>query len=106
MIKLCELRSEKELSQRQIAKIFNVSQSTYNNWENSNTEPSIMQLIEIARFFGVSIDYLLGNSDELGAIKYNDKFLKEDEIELLQLYKGLSPAAQKSIIEFIKSIKL
>lgn len=34
MIKLSELRNEKGLTQREIAKIFNVSQGTYNNWEN------------------------------------------------------------------------
>lgn len=60
MIKLSELRNEKGLTQREIAKIFNVSQGTYNNWENGKTQPSIEQLVTIADFFGVSIDYLVG----------------------------------------------
>ena len=55
MIKLSELRNEKGLTQREIAKIFNVSQGTYNNWENGKTQPSIEQLVAIADFFGVSI---------------------------------------------------
>lgn len=68
MIKLSELRNEKGLTQREIAKIFNVSQGTYNNWENGKTQPSIEQLVAIADFFGVSIDYLVGRESEDGII--------------------------------------
>lgn len=66
MIRLLELRNEKNLSQRELAKIMNVSQGTYNNWENANTQPSIEQLIVLADFFGVSVDYLIGRTDETG----------------------------------------
>ena len=50
MIRLLELRNEKKLSQRDIAKLFNVSQGTYNNWENARTQPSLEQLIALADF--------------------------------------------------------
>lgn len=66
MIKLFELRSEKGLSQRELARIMNVSQGTYNNWENENTQPSIEQLIVLADFFEVSVDYLVGRTDDMG----------------------------------------
>lgn len=64
MIKLSELRNEKGLTQREIAKIFNVSQGTYNNWENGKTQPSIEQLVAIADFFGVSIAILSGEREK------------------------------------------
>lgn len=69
MIRLLDLRKEKNMSQRQMAEYFNVTQGTYNNWEQGNTQPSIEQLIELARFFSVSVDYLIGNSDDEGYIK-------------------------------------
>lgn len=50
MIRLRDLRNEKSISQRKMGEIFNVSQATYNNWEKGNTQPSIEQLIELARF--------------------------------------------------------
>ena len=62
MIRLLELRSEKKLSQRDMAKKFNISQGTYNNWENSKTEPSVEQLIQLSDFFDVSVDYFIGRS--------------------------------------------
>lgn len=50
MIRLRDLRAEKNISQRKMAEMFSVSQGTYNNWEQGNTQPSIEQLIELARF--------------------------------------------------------
>ena len=70
MTRLFELRKERGLSQRDMAVEFSVSQSTYNNWENARTQPSIEQLIAMARFFEVSVDYLVGNSDDAGTINY------------------------------------
>lgn len=64
MIRLFELRTEKELSQREIAKRLFISQGTYNNWENGKTQPSIEQLILLSKLFDVSIDYIVGNSDD------------------------------------------
>ena len=106
MIKLYELREGKKLSQRTMAEKLSISQSTYHNWENSITQPSIEQLIDIAKFFGVSVDYLIGNSDYEGIIHYNNSFLTQDETELIRVYSTLSDNGKKSILEFIKSIKL
>ena len=48
------------MSQRELGKIFGVSTQTILNWENQIYEPNIEQLIQIANFFDVSIDYLVG----------------------------------------------
>ena len=62
MIRLLELRTYEGLSQREVAKALFISQGTYNNWENGKTQPSIEQLIALSKFFGESIDYILGNT--------------------------------------------
>lgn len=58
--RLKELRLEKSLSTIQLAKKLNVSNSTISRWENEIIIPSIDNLYNIAIFFGVSTDYLLG----------------------------------------------
>ncbi len=65
MIRLLELRSEREWSQRETAKRLFVSQGTYNNWENGKTQPSIEQLIALSKLFDCSIDYIVGNSADM-----------------------------------------
>ncbi|MCH5157156.1 MAG: helix-turn-helix transcriptional regulator [Clostridiales bacterium] len=58
-----ELRLEKGLSQQQLADILKVDRTTLVKWENNGHETSFAMLVQIARFFGVSCDYLLGNTD-------------------------------------------
>ena len=95
MIRLLELRTERELSQRDMAKALNISQGTYNNWENSNTQPSIEQLIALSKFFGVSVDYIIGNSDDFGIIDHEKLLPKESGF--LRLFLSASPQLQSSI---------
>lgn len=104
MIRFFELRCEKGMSQRDIARIFNISQATYNNWENSKTQPSIEQLIALAKFYGVSVDYLIGNSDEAGVINYNALQLTNEEIQLLRSYRIMPGAAKESFLKFMQNI--
>ncbi len=95
MIRLLELRRGRGLSQREVAREFNVSQSTYNNWENANTQPSIEQLIGLARFFEVSVDYLVGNSDEAGTITFTTT-LSAEEKRMLDAYSALPPSLRSA----------
>lgn len=60
---LKKLRKERNLSQKQFAEIFHSSQNTVSQWENGTREPSIKTIQDIANFFGVTTDYLLGNDD-------------------------------------------
>lgn len=101
MIRLFELRSEKEMSQRDVAKVMNVSQGTYNNWENSNTQPSIEQLISLAKFFDVSVDYLIGNSDNYGTEK--DIILTGNQRKILMLLYNADPKVQEAIIDILSA---
>lgn len=60
---LKELREDKKLSQIQFAKEFNVSQTTVSGWETGYREPDYDTLIALAKYFGVTTDYLLGLED-------------------------------------------
>ncbi|MDR3318658.1 MAG: helix-turn-helix domain-containing protein [Clostridiales bacterium] len=61
--RLIELRKEKGLSQRKFAQRFNVSKSTVSMWEIGKNIPDLYMLIDIAKFFDVSTDDLLGILD-------------------------------------------
>jgi len=61
--KLKELRQEKNIIQRDLAKILNVSQPTIADWERGVMETDFETLVKIAKFFNVRTDYLLGLED-------------------------------------------
>lgn len=54
------LRTERGITQLQLARELNVSPQAVSRWENGSTYPDITLLPEIANFFGVSADLLLG----------------------------------------------
>ncbi len=55
-----ELRLEKGIGQIQLAKEIDVGKSVISLWELGRCEPTLSKLIALARYFGVSIDYLAG----------------------------------------------
>lgn len=61
--RLNELRKNKGLNQPELAKELNVAKQTVSNWENNNRTPDNEMLIKIANYFDVSLDYLLGRTD-------------------------------------------
>lgn len=62
-IRLKELRQERDIGQEELAKELNVSKGIISLWENGLREPKLSNLIVIARYFSVTIDYLAGLSD-------------------------------------------
>ena len=58
--RLKELRSEKGLSQTELAKELNVSQRSISSWETGFRQPDFETLRLIAEYFDVTTDYLLG----------------------------------------------
>lgn len=63
MNRLKELRKERGVSQADIGKLFRITRQAVQRWEVGKSEPNIFQLLGLANYFGVSIDYLLGRSD-------------------------------------------
>ena len=55
-----ELREDKDLTQRQIADMLGVAQTTYSQYELSKRSMPIDYLIALCRYYNVSADYILG----------------------------------------------
>ncbi len=59
-----DLREDKDLSQKNIAEILNISQSTYSRYESGFLDVPSEVLILLSKYYGVSVDYILGLSDD------------------------------------------
>ena len=64
MERIRNLREDKDLSQNEIAKILNCSQTTYSRYETGDLNIPVDSLIKLAIYFNTSIDYLTGLTDE------------------------------------------
>ena len=69
MKNLKKLRERDGYSQIEMAKILKVSQSTYSQYENGNSQPTIETMIKMANLFEIPMDMLLGRKWEYIDIK-------------------------------------
>ena len=70
-LRIKELRKKKGLTQHQFAKDFKVSQPKISKWENRVNDPKFEDLMKIAVYFNVTVDYLMGFSDEENKYRIN-----------------------------------
>lgn len=64
VFRLKQLRKEKKLSQLRLAIDLDMNQNTISRYENMEREADYATLIRIADYFNVSLDYLLGRSED------------------------------------------
>ncbi|MBR2327765.1 MAG: helix-turn-helix transcriptional regulator [Clostridia bacterium] len=63
------LREDRDLNQTQVAKMLGMSQTGYSKYETGENDIPTAILIKLSRFYGVSIDYLLGETDNMKRYK-------------------------------------
>lgn len=63
-MRLRELRLERNMSQQRLAMELSMTQNTISRYENGEREPGIKELIRIADYSNVSLDYLLERSEQ------------------------------------------
>lgn len=84
------LRKQVKLTQTQIAEKLNISQQAYASWERGVKKPTQDNLVKIAQVLNVSVDYLVGNSEE--------RIDELDNIELLFRMNSKGLTAQEKVI--------
>ena len=108
------LRKQHNLSQKEIGNIFHASQNTVSQWENGTRKPSYDIIQEIADYFEVSVDYLLGRQEQLPELNSKDKreiqeILDDTEQQLLSqdglMFDG-SPATEEDVQKIIMAMQM
>lgn len=75
--RLKQLRTERQITQTELGQIFEQqkAQTTIGTWESGRRQPSIEDIITIAKYFSVSVDWLFGLTNE----RRNIEAIKEEE---------------------------
>ena len=101
--RLKNLRKQAHLTQTDVAEKLGISQQAYASWERGVKKPTQENLVKIAQILKVSIDYLVGNSEE-----------KSDDLDNIELLfrmnsKGLTDEEKavfkKELIDFMEERK-
>lgn len=61
--RLLDLRKQFKIGQNELSSKLQLSNASISYWENAKQEPSASALFKLAKFFDVTVDYLLGLED-------------------------------------------
>ncbi|MDR1630612.1 MAG: helix-turn-helix domain-containing protein [Oscillospiraceae bacterium] len=86
--RLCELREDADLKQIELADKINLKPSAVSKYEKGHTQPTIETLIQLAKIFCVSLDYLLGISNVKNP--YATENFTPEEVNLILKFRALS----------------
>lgn len=93
---LYKLRKSKGITQKEAAELLDCSVLAYSRYERGVRNPSIDMLKKMSKFFEVSIDYLVGNVDQLDRNE-----LTEYEKELLAAARNSDERARKDALSLL-----
>lgn len=95
-MRLKELRKERGLTQKEIAKMLSITQMSYSYYERGLREPEIALLIKLSEIFNVSVDYLIENENE------RLEKLTEDERRVINKFRKLNETNKAKVEERIE----
>lgn len=93
MNRIKELRTEKGLTQTQLASLLGINQTAVGKYERGELEPNLQNLTKLSLIFECSVDYIICNADDLGNIVIHKETpapqLSGEEKDLLENYRKL-----------------
>lgn len=105
---LTSLREERGIYQKELAAILKVSVGTVSNYENNIHFPDQEALLQLADYFGVTVDYLLGRTSYLYSLDtLNEEYAPGMTVaELVDIIQHFSPQNTASFLDYIELLQL
>ena len=103
MLNLKEIREEKNLQQKEIAKFLNRTPACISSWETGKTEPSIEDLVKLADLLEVSLDYLLSRTNENNFVEEIREYSPLQK-KMLSLFDKLTHEDRNQVIGFMQAL--
>jgi len=103
--RFAELRTDNDVKQKDLAELLNVSVSAVSHYEKGLNTPDLNNLILLADYFHVSLDYLVGRSSHKNSVLLNAELSLPDGTisygQILDRLLALSPEQQNDIIRHL-----
>lgn len=102
MLRLRELREQKNISQQRLAIDLSISQAAISKYEKNLAEPDINMMKKMADYFCVSIDYLVGRTNV--NTYYADNPPSIQECQLIYTYRRLSNQQKEKAMAYMQGM--
>lgn len=99
MTRLRECRENAKLSQKYVALTLGIAPPSVANWERGKTNPTHENIMKLADLYGVSVDYLLGRTDEP---RTDDLSIKDIDFALSGEIRDLTDDEKQDILDYVR----
>ncbi len=103
-----QIRTEKGYTLQYVEEQVGIAKGNLSRYERNLNFPSIEICVNLANFFGCSLDYLIGREDDFGnvnvIVKNDAQPLTEKETKLLELFRKIPTLYQSQVIEYTSYI--
>lgn len=98
-MKLLELRKQNNKTQQEIAELLQIKQHSYSQYELGKTQPNIENLIKLADYYNVSVDYLIDRKwhNDIG-------YLTPTQIECVNMIKQLNEINLTKLVGYLSAM--
>ena len=97
------LLKEQRKTQKNLTDYLGITQNAFTDWKSGRIKSYTKHLPQIADYFGVSVDYLLGNESADKKESLTEPKLSEGEKELIDLFRQLPIESQKMYLEVLRA---
>lgn len=97
-----DLREDSDATQQKLAEYLGTSSQHYGKYENGNAEIPFERAVMLAEYYGVSLDYIAGLTNNKKGLTASD--LTEEEQELLKFLSELSCGERKLLKKFLSRL--
>ena len=98
--RLRDLREDRDLLQKDAAKVIHTSANYYGDYENGKRDIPTSRMIQLANFYGVSMDYITGLTNDKGGLHKNSKL----ENQILSLFNGLNDIRKGRVLQLLEML--
>lgn len=95
------LRIKNKMTQKDVAKFLEITESGYGYYEQGRNEPSLTVLRKLASKYGISVSYLIGETDQHRLEFTEDDYLNDIKILIKSLPESKQETAKQMILDYI-----
>ncbi len=99
--KILDLLRIQGKSQKELTDFLGITQNAFTDWKSGRLKSYTKHIPSIAKFFNVSVEYLMGETDDRSPIEYSPK-LSEGEEALLDLFRQIPEDKQGLVLQMIE----
>lgn len=104
---IAKLRKSHGLTQSKFAEEIHVTQAAVSQWETGKTTPDIQQVFIIAEFFGITVEDLSGDLDQISeqSTKTEESPATQAEDKFMEIYRQLNEENRRQVVQYLEFLR-